>query len=99
MTWRFGGLLTIPKHAITEYATRTVRICSIPLLVLALTGWIPAQYDSTMAWPWVAIAGFSLMLIALIGLFRPIMETLCVEVEKSEESDRFSRGGCVREKE
>ena len=78
-----GGLLTIPKRTMTKYGISTARICSIPLLVLALTGWIPAQYDPKMAWPWSAIAGFSLIAIALIGLFRPVMQTLCGEVEES----------------
>ena len=83
MISRLGGLPTIPKRAMSRFAISMVRIGSVPLLVVALTGWIPAQYDLKMAWPWSAIAGFSSIATAVIGLFRPVMQTLCAEVEKS----------------
>lgn len=53
--------------------------------MLALTGWIPDQYlefGSKEPWPWGALIGFSLLAVALIGLFRPVGETLRGEIEK-----------------
>ena len=56
---------------------------SIPLLVLAFTGWIPDQYGPQGSWPWSAMVGFSLIAVAILGLFRPVVETLRSEVGKS----------------
>lgn len=65
---------------------RIARICSIPLLVLAFTGWIPDKYFEVGPkgpWPWGALIGLTLIAVALVGLARPVAETLRGEIEKS----------------
>jgi hypothetical protein len=69
-----------------RYGVRIARICSIPVLVLAFTGWIPDQYldvGPKGPWPWGALIGFSLIAVALVGLVRPVVETLRGDIEKS----------------
>ena len=79
-----------------RYGVRIARICSIPLLVLAFTGWIPDRYlelGSKGPWPWGALIGFSLLAIALLGLFRPVVETLRGDVEQSRMSSAETKVG------
>ena len=76
----------ISRPPAIRYGARIARICSIPLLVLVFTGWIPDQYldfGSKGPWPWGALIGFSLLAVALVGLFRPVVETLRGDIEKS----------------
>jgi hypothetical protein len=82
---RWGAVLqaTVPRRTVAKYSVRTARICSIPLLVLAFTGWIPDRYAPQRSWSWSATTGFSLIAVAVIGLFRPVVETLRGEIEKS----------------
>jgi hypothetical protein len=52
----------------------TARILAVPLLVFSLTGWIPNKeldLEPKGPWPWGAIVGVSLIVVAIVGMLFP----------------------------